>query len=41
MHESESFGEVKFELHSKFDISPTYRYLGELALANRQRINTK
>lgn len=36
---SESFGEVKLEFPRKFDIAPIYRYLGELALANRHRIN--
>lgn len=41
IHESESFGERKLEFPSKFDIAPIYRYLGELALTPRQRINAK
>lgn len=41
IHESESFGERKLEFPSKFDIAPIYRYLGELALTLRQRINAK
>lgn len=32
---------VKLEFPRKFDISPIYRYLGQLALSNRARINGK
>lgn len=38
---AETLGEVTFEFPRKFDIAPVYRYLGELAMANRQRINAK
>lgn len=31
---------VKLEFPRKFDIAPLYRYLGELALNNRHRINS-
>lgn len=36
---TETLGEVKLEFPRKFDVAPIYRYLGELALNNRSRIN--
>ncbi|KFI65721.1 PH domain-containing protein [Bifidobacterium cuniculi] len=38
---AETFGEVTLEFPRKFDVAPVYRQLGELALANRQRINSR
>lgn len=35
----EDLEEVTLEFPRKFDISPIYRYLGQLALQNRKRIN--
>jgi len=37
---SETFGTTKLEFPKKFDIAPIYRFLGELALQNRHRINS-
>lgn len=38
---TETLDEITLEFPRKFDIAPIYRYLGELAMANRQRINAK
>lgn len=37
---SETLDEVTLEFPKKFDIAPLYRYLGELAMENRRRINS-
>lgn len=38
---TETLDEITLEFPRKFDIAPIYRYLGELAIANRERINAK
>lgn len=37
---AESLATITLEFPKKFDVSAIYRYLGQLALANRQRINS-
>lgn len=36
---NETFGKNKFEFPKKTDILPLYRYLGDISIKNRERIN--